>query len=512
MTVEIEVTPSGKVLAIDALADVCARLRGEGKTIAHCHGAFDLLHPGHIRHLQAARRKADVLVVTVTQDRFIRKGPGRPVYDEQVRAESLAALAVVDYVATSPWPTGVETIERLRPDFYVKGQDYRERASGSTGPIVEEKRAVERCGGRLVFTDEIQLSSTALLEEHFAAVAPQREEYLAALWERYSVDDVMSALDRVANTRVLVVGEAVVEEHHRCSAVGPGDEPCGVSVRVESTHSCLSGAFALAHRLSGLVGSVTLLLGGGVSDELDAVSRPTDGVDVHEFALFEGPTPRRRYYADAVSGRLLFETTSGGAYVSKPGVETVLREAVEQFAPAVDLTIVVGSRTVALVSKRTIAPRTFGDVLERELGDSVVWGVGGSNQISKGAHCICLDERTLRRSYDDLYGPLRELIMRLSEQARCHRLCIRPTTGGAIYYDGESCYHAPPLSPHDIGSTRCHASAAGVVAPLAHVGAPPELIPFITSCARALHARAACRYEPISPETLRSFVMGMLRR
>lgn len=153
-----------RIRVIDELTEVCRRLRAEGKSIALCHGAFDLLHPGHVKHFQAARAMADVLVVTVTEDRFINKGPGRPVFDHQLRAETVAAIRVVDFVATAPWPTGVEVIERLRPSFYVKGQDYRDAAEAMSGPIVDERRAVERCGGRLVFTDEAQFSSTRLLQ------------------------------------------------------------------------------------------------------------------------------------------------------------------------------------------------------------------------------------------------------------------------------------------------------------------------------------------------------------
>lgn len=153
-----------RILAIDELTRACARLRSEGKSLALCHGAFDLLHAGHIKHFQAAAAMADVLVVTLTEDRFIRKGPGRPVFAQNLRAEAVAAIRVVDFVATAPWPTGVEVIERLRPNLYVKGQDYREVAEAPTGPIVDERRAVERNGGRLVFTDEINFSSTQLLQ------------------------------------------------------------------------------------------------------------------------------------------------------------------------------------------------------------------------------------------------------------------------------------------------------------------------------------------------------------
>jgi len=162
---------NSRVLTLDELADICGRWRADGKRIAHCHGAFDLMHPGHVRHLQAAKDMADVLVVTLTEDRFIRKGPGRPVFNQRLRAETVAALRAVDHVAVCPFPTGVEAIERIKPDLYVKGQDYRDRRADVTGAIVEEERAAQRHGGRLVFTDEVPFSSTKLLNEFFLAPA-----------------------------------------------------------------------------------------------------------------------------------------------------------------------------------------------------------------------------------------------------------------------------------------------------------------------------------------------------
>ncbi|HAM57093.1 MAG TPA: cytidyltransferase, partial [Candidatus Rokubacteria bacterium] len=89
----------GKIKSVDDLAADLDALRAQGKRVVQCHGVFDLLHPGHIRHFEAARAEGDVLVVTVTPDRFVNKGPGRPVFNQRLRAESIAALQSVDYVA-----------------------------------------------------------------------------------------------------------------------------------------------------------------------------------------------------------------------------------------------------------------------------------------------------------------------------------------------------------------------------------------------------------------------------
>ena len=112
-----------KIKTLTELAAILERERSAGKSIVNCHGVIDLLHVGHIRHLEAARKLGDVLVVTVTPDRWVNKGPHRPAFTEQLRAEALASLECVDYVALNEWPTAVETIRLLRPDFYVKGKE-----------------------------------------------------------------------------------------------------------------------------------------------------------------------------------------------------------------------------------------------------------------------------------------------------------------------------------------------------------------------------------------------------
>ena len=151
--------PKNKIVSLEQLADICKKVKKQGKTIAQCHGCFDLLHPGHIKHFEAAKAKADVVVVTITPDRFVNKGPGRPVFTEQLRMESIAAMDAVDYVALNHWPTAVEAIKLIKPDYYVKGQDYKEREKDITKGIYDEEAAVKSVGGQIYFTEEITFSS-----------------------------------------------------------------------------------------------------------------------------------------------------------------------------------------------------------------------------------------------------------------------------------------------------------------------------------------------------------------
>ncbi len=142
-----------KVKNLEELAKTLSVSRSKGKKIVHCHGVFDLLHIGHIRHFEQAKKLGDILVVTVTPDRYVNKGSHRPAFPEDLRAESIAALDCVDYVAINNWPTAVETIKLLKPHIYAKGSDYRDAHKDYTGKIVDEEAAVRSVGGEVAFTD-----------------------------------------------------------------------------------------------------------------------------------------------------------------------------------------------------------------------------------------------------------------------------------------------------------------------------------------------------------------------
>lgn len=157
-----------KFLSLTEIARRIAQLKKQGKTIVHCHGCFDLMHPGHIKYLQAAKEMGDILVVTLSPDRYVDKGPGRPVFSENLRAECLAALESVDYVAINEWPTAEETLRLLRPHYYVKGQEF-ENLEDKTGKVQREFQVVQEVGGKMRFTHEIVFSSTELLNKYFLA-------------------------------------------------------------------------------------------------------------------------------------------------------------------------------------------------------------------------------------------------------------------------------------------------------------------------------------------------------
>ena len=155
-----------KILSLEDLLVVLKDLREQEKKIVQCHGCFDLMHPGHIKYFQASREMGDILVVTVTPDKYVDKGPGRPVFNQNIRAESIAALECVNYVTINSWPTAEETLRQLRPTYYVKGQEF-ENQEDKTGKLQKELVVLKEIGAEMKFTHEIVFSSTELLNRRF---------------------------------------------------------------------------------------------------------------------------------------------------------------------------------------------------------------------------------------------------------------------------------------------------------------------------------------------------------
>jgi rfaE bifunctional protein nucleotidyltransferase chain/domain len=156
-----------KLLSLAELREAIGRDRRAGRTIALANGCFDILHVGHVRYLEAARREADRLVVAINADATVRmlKGEGRPVLPAADRAEIVAALRAVDYVVVFEEPTVTEVLESITPDVHCKGTDY-------TADSVPERDVVRGYGGRVAIVGDPKDHSTRDLLSHIAALAP----------------------------------------------------------------------------------------------------------------------------------------------------------------------------------------------------------------------------------------------------------------------------------------------------------------------------------------------------
>lgn len=256
--------PNEKLLTIEDLCAERERLRESGRTLAQCHGCFDLIHPGHIRHLKQAAKEADVLLVSLTADPQVGKGDGRPLFSESLRAENLAALGIVDLVVVSREPTAESLLERVRPDVYIKGREYE---SNEDPRFAAERRTVERHGGRVVFTSgDLVFSSTALIGAMTSGAgegveADPRYQALRRLRSLHdlSLETLAAHVDRMAGRRALVVGETIIDTYIACDRPEVASEGACLSLRPLERLSFDGGAAVVALHAAALGARPTLV-------------------------------------------------------------------------------------------------------------------------------------------------------------------------------------------------------------------------------------------------------------
>ena len=135
------------------------------KRIILCHGVFDLLHVGHLTHFETAKKYGDILIVSITHDKYVHKGFNRPYFNSEQRMKSLASIEIIDFVVLNKSTTAIDIIKKIKPDFYCKGSDYKNFKNDITAQIKNEVLAVKKYGGKLVHTNDPIYSSSSILNQ-----------------------------------------------------------------------------------------------------------------------------------------------------------------------------------------------------------------------------------------------------------------------------------------------------------------------------------------------------------
>ena len=179
-----------KFLNNENLNKIIFSLKKKKKYIGLCHGVFDLLHLGHINHFKEAKENCDVLIVSVTADKFVHKGPGRPAFNQQQRVESLSALECIDYVTISNNPSSVEIINKIKPNIYFKGPDYKNTKLDITKKILLENNAIRKNKGKVFITRSFKYSSSTLLNSFTQTLSEQEKILANKIKKNYSFDRI----------------------------------------------------------------------------------------------------------------------------------------------------------------------------------------------------------------------------------------------------------------------------------------------------------------------------------
>ena len=488
--------PSRKICSLESLLALRSEARAAGRTVVHCHGCFDIVHPGHVHHLEHARSLGDLLIVSVSSDSHVSKGMNRPLIPDDLRARNLAALQAVDVVYVNPYATAVELLEALKPDVFVKGREYEK----SVDPrFAAERDAVIRNGGRVVFTGgEVVYSSTALINS-LAKTDAFHDEKLRRFRERYGLSAAALAnlAHRFRDLKIVVAGDYILDRYHFCEALGIAGEAPVMSLRSLRRTEYDGGAGVVALHLAALGCQPTLVT--AMANDAHASSAQlrmtAAGVHVRSIANGKATVVKERYLVEEAK---MFRVEEGGPAPLDSTLER--RYADELMHAALDADAVIftdfgyGTLTHGLMERLTPELRSKVGVLSADVS-----GNHGDLMKFRGMDLICPTEREARQNAGDHSSGLGAVMSKVLTKLEARQAIITLGKQGLVTFDhppghdsaGERLRseYIPALSTHAIDPLGCgDALLATATASLA-AGGSLMAGAFLGACAAAIEVR-----------------------
>ena len=230
------------------------------KKIVLCHGVFDLLHIGHINYFKSSKKYGNILVVSVTSDKFVNKGPGRPAFLINNRLKFLQAIDYIDYLYVSNEMTAEKVIKNLRPNFYCKGSDYSKNQVKDDKNLAKEINALKKVKGKFKIVKEISFSSSQFINENNLQNFNQDcKKYINSIRKQFNFHQVIQNLDAIKKKRVLVIGETMIDKYITTETIGKsGKEPMLV-LKPKKEIKFLGGTAYIANLCSSFVKEIKII-------------------------------------------------------------------------------------------------------------------------------------------------------------------------------------------------------------------------------------------------------------
>ena len=489
-----------KIKTLPELAATLAGLRGQKRRIVHCHGVFDLLHVGHLRYFQEAKAMGDVLVVTLTTDRYVNKGPHRPAFTEQLRAEVLAGLECIDFVAINPTPSAIEAIQLLRPDVYVKGPDYKDASKDVTGKILEEEEAVRAVGGRLAITSGDTFSSTSLINQHMSVLSPDVQTYLADFARKHSAESVLDYVQKARGLKVLLIGEPIIDEYMYCEAIGKSSKEPTMVVKRLSSEQFAGGILAAANHVSGFCDEVAVLTQLGTENSHESFIEDKLRANIRRIFLHRknSPTIVKRRLVENYFFLKLMEIYEINDAPLAPEEDEAVCQALMAHVPNYDLVIVIDFGHSMLSDRARKIIREHAKFLAVNAQCNA--GNLGHHALSKymGVDYMTATEHEVRIESRDRHAAIRPLVREVYEKLKCGRLIVTRGKNGCLCCDpADGFSEIPAVAGKVVDRIGAGDAFLSVSALFAAQRAPIDIVGFAGNAAGALAVATVANRDPI---------------
>jgi len=489
-------------------------LKNNGKKIVLCHGVFDLIHVGHIYHFKQAKSFGDYLIVSITGSKFIKKGPGRPLFDDTQRYEFLKSIKFIDKVVVSNNISAEDVIKTIKPSVYVKGQDYKSNKDDKTKKILLENKLVKKFKGIVKYTDEISFSSSKLINNGNFILNNDQKKFINSVKKKYSYSKIFNILKSFKKLKVLILGELIIDKYTFGSVVGKSSKEPHLVLNQNKNEYYVGGSGAIARHLNSFVKKIDLISPFG--DEIfykKLINKNfTKNISKHFLKNDKySNTIVKERFIDQVSGYKLF-----GSYTlplnNSLSVEKKILKKIEQLKNKSDLVIITDYGHHFLSKK--IATKIINNKTFVTVNAQVNSSTQGYNSVKNyiGANAIIINEAELRQEIRDNVSDIKYLSKKYKIEKKIKHLIVTMGKNGAILVDNSlKIYFCPAFAKKTVDKVGSGDAMLSIMSLCLKLKLDPLLILFLGSLAASSSVETLGNKKNINFEDLDRSIEYMLK-
>ncbi len=503
-----------KILLFDDLIDKVRACQKAEKVVVQSHGIFDLIHPGIIKHLVSAKEQGDILIATVIKDKDVRKGPGRPIFPDSLRAENVAFLSMVDYVCIVPDERPFECIKRIRPDIFAKGKSIKDHDNIIHDKIFAEEKELYFGKVRIHETGGFSLSSSEIINNFLDIYPEEIKSFLKNFSKKYTFSEITQRINNLRKLKVLLVGDGIIDEYHYCDSMGRSAKSPLVVNKYLAHEVFSGGAFAIANHIAGLCDNIHLVSLLGCDHEKEEFIRKNmkPNVNMKFFYRENGPTIVKKRYINQYQNQKLFEVN----YLDDTYINGLLESEITGYLKSIiasyDLVLIsdfghgfITNKIIEAIQKHA---KKFAVNTQTNAANA------GFNLITKYNRptYVCLDEPELRWAAQERFADFEYVAKKILKITHSGNLIVTLGKKGSFGVNNRNETNRTPIfSSKVIDTVGAGDAFFAFTAPCIAQNMPLALTSFVGNAVGALAVQIVCNKKPVEKYELIEFIRALIK-
>jgi|TARA_B110000027_G_C16120311_1_gene302479 rfaE bifunctional protein nucleotidyltransferase chain/domain len=451
------------------------------KKIGLCHGVFDIVHNGHIMHLKSAKKQVDKLVVSITDDEFVKKGPNQPINNSEKRLSFLSSIEFVDYVFINKTSTSEKVVKHLKPKIYFKGKDYLK--GDFTNNLNKEKKIIKNFGGKTVFTNTEVMSSSKIINNNFSIWSNQQKNFLKGISQKYDHEYFVRLFEKLDKMEINLIGEVILDKYIFVSSQGLTSKDPAMSMLNEKSITIPGGVLAVAEVFSQFVNTVNLYT--ATNNSSLKYLKKNKKIKIFNLDEKRKTQIKSRFINENRSEKILQVTNFKND--EKPIIR--FKEKIKKLKSKLKNNLVICDYGIGFFNGEfikfldSVKIKKFLNVQTNSLNL-------GFNQFTKYKeyHYLCLDRREWEiglknQKIDD------KILFNFSNKNKKNLFTLTDGKFGSYLYSNKNKYYAPVFISKTIDTTGCGDAYFAITSLLILIGADKEIIPFLGNIYAGMHGQ-----------------------